>query len=186
MEPQSSVNTRSRSRPKQPGRNQVVVATPRDGGGAGWEFGSVSRQFARCAATCGRLGRRRRRVARIGSGSGRRSLVTCRAKAPPWRAGCRKPSVRGGSVRLAGCRRSRWLRSRAVTCRSLNEKRSRSCTHRTWGYVRSLATSVEHYRRSRGSCAATPPPARIAWSIGPRRPSGTRSAEPAARRFQAR
>ena len=145
-------------------------------------FGSVSRRSARCAATCGRLGGRRRRVARIGSGSGRRSLVACRAKTPPWRAACRRRSGPGGSVRLAGCHRSRSLRCRADTCRSPNGRRSQSCTHRRSEYVRSLAGSVGRHRRSRGSCAATPPLARIDWSIGPRRPSGTRSAEPAARR----
>ena len=47
----------------------------------------------------------------IGSASGRRSRVGCRVRTRRWRRACRSRSARGGSARVAGCRRSRWLRS---------------------------------------------------------------------------
>ena len=47
------------------------------------------------------------RGVRTGSGSGRRSLGACRARTPPSRRACHPRSGRGGSVKLAACRRSR-------------------------------------------------------------------------------
>ena len=95
------------------GRIQSVVATPRDGGGRLWVLASVSRRFVRCGARCGRRGGPRRRGARIGSGSGRRSRGGCRARTRPVSRGCRRRWGRGGSDRLGGCRRSVWLRCRS-------------------------------------------------------------------------
>ena len=58
----------------------------------------------------------RRRGARVGSGSGRRSLGGCPARTRPVWPGCPRRSGRGGSVRLAGCHRSVWLRCRSGIC----------------------------------------------------------------------
>ena len=157
-----------------------MVATPRDGGGRLWVLASVRRRFVRCGSRCGRRVGLRWRGARIGSGSGRRSRAGCRARTRPVWPGCRRRWGRGGSVRLAGCRRSVWLRWRSGICPSRSVRRSRSCVRGAQGRGRSPESWGG--RRSRGSCAATRPRAPIAWSIGRRRRSGTPSGERAARR----
>ena len=48
----------------------------------------------------------------------------CPARTPPGVSGCRRRWGRGGSVRVAACRRPVWPRCRAATCRSPSEKRS--------------------------------------------------------------
>ena len=76
---------------------------------------------------CGRRVARRWPGGSIGSGSGLRSGVGCRAKTRRWRPACRSRSAPGGSVRLAGCPRSPRPRCRGATCRSPSGRRSRSC-----------------------------------------------------------
>jgi hypothetical protein len=72
-----------------------------------WVCASVRRRSVRCVARCGRQGGRRRQGVKTGSGSGKRLLVGCRARTRRARLGCRRRSGRGGSVKLAGCHRSR-------------------------------------------------------------------------------
>ena len=143
---------------------------------------SVSRRFVRCGARCGRRGGPRRRGVGIGSGSGRRSLAGCRARTRPVSLGCRRRWGRGGSVRLAGCRRSVWLRCRSGICVSWSVRRSRSCMPRAQGCGRWRDGWVVRRRRSRGSCAATLRLAATQCRIERRPRSGTRSGVPAARR----
>ena len=94
---------RGSRRPRQPGRIQPIVATPRPGG-VQWSVDS-RQQTERSARSCGRL------VIRSSSGTSRwRSGSTspkacCRSRRPPWLA-CRSPSGNGGSTTLAACRRS--------------------------------------------------------------------------------
>jgi len=82
----------------------------------------------RCVARCGRLGGRRRQGVKTGSGSGKRLLVGCRARTRRARLGCRRRSGRGGSGKLAGCHRSRWVQGQAALCPLPSGRRSRSCT----------------------------------------------------------
>jgi len=164
------------------GRIQLVVATPRDGGGAGWVLASVRRRFMGCVARCGRRGGRRSRGARTGFAFGNRSPAVRRVRMRLLQPGCRRRSGQGGFVRLAGCRQSRWLRCRSGICRLPSGKRSRSSTPSASGCGRSLAGWVDPRRRSRGSCAATRPLAATRSCIGQRRRSGMRSDAPAARR----
>jgi putative transposase len=93
-----------------------------------WGCASVRRRSVRCVARCGRLGGRRRQGVKTGSGSGERLLVGCRARTRRARLGCRRRSGRGGSVKLAGCHRSRWVQCQAAICPLPSGRRSRSCT----------------------------------------------------------
>jgi hypothetical protein len=120
-----------------------------------WVWASNSRGSGRCVARCGRRVGRRPRGAWIESASGRRSLAAYRARTPRCRPACRRRSARDGSGRVVGCHRSPWPQCRADTCRSPNEKRSRSCAPSNSGSVRSLAALVVHHRRFRESFAAT-------------------------------
>ena len=67
----------------------------------------------RCGLRCGRLVVRRLGGVSIGSGSGRGSLVGCRARMPVWRLVCRLRLVRVGSASMAG-----WPRSFSFRCRA--------------------------------------------------------------------
>ena len=71
-----------------------------------WGDGLVGLRQRRVGRGCGRLVGRRWRGVSIGSGSGRRSPEGCRVRTPDGRPACRRPWVRGGSVRVAACRRS--------------------------------------------------------------------------------
>ena len=133
----------------------------------------------RYVARCGRLAGRRSRGVGIGSGSGKRSPLGPRARMPLPLRRCRRRSGRDGSVRLEGCRQSRWLRFRSGTCLPPSGKRSRSCTLNTSACAGSLAVWVVPRRRSRGSSATTRRPVAMRWCIGPRLRSGTRSGAPA-------
>ena len=93
-----------------------------------WVCASVRRRSVRCVARCGRLGGRRRQGVKTGSGSGKRLPVGCRARTRRARLGCRRRSGRGGSVKLAGCHRSRWVQCQAAICPLPSGRRSRSCT----------------------------------------------------------
>ena len=136
----------------------------------------------RCGAGCGRLVGRLERGVRIGSGSGRRSLVVFQARTRlVWR-GCRRRLGLDGSDRLVGCCRSRWVRCRGVICRFPSGKRSPFSVRRVWGWGRSSAVWVVARRRSHVSWGATPQPVAGALSIGPRLLSGIRIGVPAARR----
>jgi hypothetical protein len=150
--------------------------------GLRWEYRSGVVRIGRVGLRCGLLAARLGCGVSIAGGSGRRSRAACRARTPRRWPACRRRSGRGGSVRVAGCQRSAWLRCRGGTCRSPSGRRSRSCTHSTSGYARSPAVSAGRRRRFRGSCAETHRLARIAWTIGRRPRSGTRNGVPAARR----
>ena len=143
---------------------------------------SVRRRFVRCAARCGRLVGRRKRGVRIGSGSGRGSLVVSRARTRLPGRWCRRRLGLDGSARLGGCHRSLWVRCRAVICRLPNGKRSPYLMRRVLGCARSGVALVVARRRFRGSCAATRRLVVVVWFIGPRLRSGTQSGVPAARR----
>ena len=78
-----------------------------------------------------------------------------------------------GSGRVAACRRSRLdPRRRGGTCRSPSARRSRCCAPQGSGCGRSPGGSAGRRRRSRGSCAATPPRAAARSTIGRRSRSG--------------
>jgi len=98
-----------------------------------WVCASVRRRSVPCVARCGRLGGRRRQGVKTGSGSGKRLLVGCRARTRRARLGCRQRSGRGGSVRLAGCHRSRWVQCQAAICPLPSGRRSQSCTSSVLG-----------------------------------------------------
>ena len=98
-----------------------------------WVCASVRRRSVPCVARCGRLGGRRRQGVKTGSGSGKRLLVGCRARTRRARLGCRRRSGRGGSVRLAGCHRSRWVQCQAAICPLPSGRRSQSCTSSVLG-----------------------------------------------------
>ena len=94
----AEARSRTSLRPGLAGRIQLVVATPRDGGGARWVFGSVSGRFVRCGARCGRRAGRRWRGGRIGSGSGGRS---------PAASSSEEAAAAAGVSQAVG---SRWFR----------------------------------------------------------------------------
>jgi transposase InsO family protein len=82
------------------------------------------RLLERCVRRCDHRGVRRR-IVRIASGSGRRSLRGSRVTGPAsWRVS-RAWLVSGGFVRVAGCDRSAGRRCRGATCRSRSVRRSR-------------------------------------------------------------
>jgi Integrase core domain/HTH-like domain len=87
----------------------------------------------------------------------------------------------GGSVNVAACHRSVWLRCRAATYRSPSARRSPSSRPRAAGLARSLGGSAGRRRRSRVSCAATPRTAAASWTVAPRPRSGTPIGVPGAR-----
>jgi putative transposase len=123
---------------RQPARGLIHHSDRGSQGGFNWSSQHLHSEELRCGngdsegrvwrggRRCGRLVGRRWRGVRIGSGSGRRSRAGCRARTPRCRAACRRLWGRGGSARVAACRRSVWPRCRAATCRSRNGKRSRS------------------------------------------------------------
>ncbi len=148
-----------------------------------WVSGSGSRRFVRCGVRCvagpAAVARREDRVAVLGGDRPRRVERGCGGRGGRVAAGWR----RGGSARLAGCRRSSWPRCRGGTCRSLSARRSRSCARRSWVCARSPAGWAARPRRSRGSCAATRRRAATRWSTGRRRRNGMPSGARAARRW---
>src|SRR5690606_35583998 len=86
------------------GRIQLVVATPRDHGGARW-FVVSRQQIGRSGRSFGRVGIRSFNVTSKRR-SGRRSpRGCCPSRLLPWSA-WRKRSVSGGSATLAACLRS--------------------------------------------------------------------------------
>ena len=138
----------------------------------------------RCAAGCGRLVGRLERSVRIGSGSGRGSLVVFRARTRLVWLGCRRRLGLDGSARLVGCRRFVWVRCRGVICLLRSGKRSPFFMRRVLGWGRSAVALVVARRRSHVSWGATPQPVAEAWSIGPRLRSGIRIGVPAVRRWR--
>ena len=104
------------------------------------------------------------------------------------RPACRRLSEQDGSGRQGACHQrclgSRQSRSPGDTSRWLNGRRSRSFTCRAIPCRRSLVGSAGRRRRSRGSCAATPPHEVAVWSIVRRRHSGTSSDPLVARSFR--
>src|SRR6266498_5850020 len=149
-----------------------------------WDGQEGGLRLRREGHRCGRRAARRWPGGRTGSGFGRRSVVGCRVRTRRWRPACRSRLGPGGSVRLAGCRRSLRPRCRGASCRSPSGRRSRSCTPGVAVSARSQGRCRRAARRrqSRGSCAATPRPGAGRWSTGPRRPSGTRTGGPGGRR----
>jgi hypothetical protein len=126
----------------------------------------------------------RRRDASIDRSSGSRSPVGAQAKRPRASRAFRQPSELVGSVTVAACHRSAWLRNRDGACHSSSEKRSPSCMPATVASARSLGGCAGLRRRSRGSCGATPRPEAAAWSIEHRPLNGTPTGRPGARRWQ--
>ena len=112
-------------------------------------------------------------------GSGQQSRQAWQARMLRSRPGCRRLSEQDGSGRQEACHQrcldSRQSRSPGDTSRWLNARRSRSFACRAMPCRRSLAGSAGRRRRSRGSCAATPPHEVAVWSIVRRRHSGTPS-----------
>ena len=87
-------------------------------------------------------------------------------------AGMSRRWGRGGSARVAGCRRSAAVRCQGVTYRWRSGRRSRSCAPTTAVCARSPGGLAGHRRRSRASCAVTPRLAAATCSTGPRLRSG--------------
>ena len=83
---------------------------------------------------------------------------------------------------MVGCHQATWSRFRGALCRSPNEKRSRSCTLRASGSVRSRGGSADVHRQSRGNCVGTLRPVVGTCSIEPQRPSGTPTGAPDVRK----
>ena len=103
------------------------------------------------------------------------------ARRPGSRRVCRRRSASGGFGRVVACRRSPWPRRRVGICRSWSARRSRFCVRRVRASARSPGGSGVRRRRSRVSCAATPPRVAAGWTIEPRRLSGTPTCAPGAR-----
>jgi transposase, IS30 family len=70
-----------------------------------------------------------------------------RARRQPRRPACHPRLAPVGSVRVVGCRHTRLFRSRAVTCRSLSEKRSRSFTPNNSACAYRATTAQWHAER---------------------------------------
>jgi transposase InsO family protein len=137
-----------------------------------WQGRSADRLIVLCVLRCVHRVVRRAGAASIGSDSGKASWAGCRARQPALRPDCRLLWGPAGSGNMAGCRRSRLPRCRAVICPLPSERRSRSFMPRTVGCVRSLGGWVVPRRRSRGNSAVTRRPAVGIWSIGLPPPSG--------------
>ena len=116
----------------------------------------------------------------------KRSLAGLPARRLRRRPGCRGRSASGGFVRVAGCRRSRWARRRRGISVSRSVRRSRCCVPRAAGCGRSRGGWAARRRRSRGSCAATPPRAAAGWITALRRRSGMPSCGPPPQAGEAR
>jgi putative transposase len=138
-----------------------------DGEGLRWEHPDGVSRVWRVEHRCVHLVGRRWRGVSIGSSSGRRSPAGCRARTPRCRAVCHRRWAGGGSGRVVACHRPVWLRCRVATFRSRSAKRSQSCGPRASGCARSRVGSAETPQRSRGSCAVTPRPAAVVWTIAP-------------------
>ncbi len=111
----------------------------RDGGVSRWVPAGASRKSGRCAVTSGRQVGHRQLDERIEFVSGKRSLAGHRARRPRSKLVCRRRWGRDGSGSLVGCHRSSKPSSHADTCRSPNERKSRSFTPKVSGFGRSLA-----------------------------------------------
>ena len=122
---------------------------------------------------------------RSGAGSGRRLRPDARVRTRRSAPGCRRRSGHGGFGRQAAWPRHtsgrRRRRRRGGIWRSPTGSRSRSGAPRGMECARSPAGWPGRRRRSRGSCAATPPRAPAASSTGGRRRSGMRIAPRAGR-----
>ena len=118
-----------------------------------WDGQEGGQRLRREGHRCGRRVARRWPGGSIGSGSGLRSRVGCRARTRRWRPACRSRSEPGGSARLAGCPRSPRPRCPGATCRSPSGRRSRSCMPRVAACVRSRGVPLGHRRRSPGAAS---------------------------------
>ncbi len=173
-----------RRRSRCTGRTQPIVATHEERSvlwrteGCGPLIGLVVRR-------CGLPDGLRPTGEKSSSVSGGGSLKGCPARTPRSRAACRHRWGPGGSVRVAGCRRSASPRRRGGICRSPSVRRSRCCAPKGAGCETSPVSWSAPRPRSHVSCGVTPPPAVAAWTTGPRPRSG-RPARPAPQGRQTR
>jgi putative transposase len=149
-----------------------------------WVQRSVDGRLVRGVLRCVHQGVPRRGDVSTGSDSGRQSTTGCPARTLRRQPVSHSRSGRGGSARVAGCRRSAWPRSRGAICRSRSAKKSRYSARSALGYARSREDSAAPRRRFRASCAATPRPVVEGSSIGRRLRSGTPTARRDARKWR--
>jgi hypothetical protein len=121
---------------------------------------------------------------RSSAGSGWQLRPDTRVRTRRSAPGCRRRSGHGGFGRQAAWqRRTLCLRLRrcrgGIWCSPIGS-RSRSGAPKAMECARSRGGWRGRHRRSRGSCAATPPHGPAAWSTERRRPSGMRIAPRAA------
>jgi hypothetical protein len=109
----------------------------------------------------------------IDNGSGRGSLVACRASKQRRRRACLSLSVRAGFANVVACHLPAFAPSRGATCPSSSVNRSPFSEPAAAACVRSLNAWRAHRPRSLESCAGTRPPDRVASSIAPPPLSGT-------------
>lgn len=98
-----------------------------------WVLRMEDGQVARDAHLCVHQVARWQGDVNIGNGFGRRSRSVCRARTRRSSQAYRSRWERGGSARMAACRRATWLNSPGATCRSPNVRRLRYYMHRTSG-----------------------------------------------------
>ena len=105
-----------------------------------WPQGGSAALIGRCERRCVRLGAHRSPGVSIGSGSGTRSRVGCRAKKRPSRLVPRLRWGRAGSVKLVACPRSVERHCRRAICLSRSARRLRFFTQQAAEFARSLAS----------------------------------------------
>ena len=149
-----------------------------------WEHRNECGRFAQCVDRCGRRVGLRLQGVRIVCVSGRQSRAVNPARLRLLEQACHRQSVRGGFVKLAGCRQFPLRPCQDGISHSVNAKTSRSCTPSRSAFARSRVESDVHPRRSRENCVATLRLAAATWNIAPPPRSGTPSAEPAARKWR--
>jgi hypothetical protein len=140
-----------------------------------WVLRNEDGQIARAAHQCVHQVAQRRGGENNDNDSGRRSLAACRARTQPSLRAYRSRLGRGGSARMAACRRPTWSSCQGATCRSPSAKRLRFYTPRTSAFARLLGASSVRRRRFRASSEGTQRPVAEDLNIARRRHSGTQS-----------
>jgi hypothetical protein len=148
-----------------------------------WRQGGVDERIELYVDRCVHQVVRRRDAASIGRGSGKESLVVCRARRQPWQLACPLLSGDAGFANLVVCDLRIFVLCRGGTSRSWNEKRSPFFELAVVECAPSLGNWTDHHRRSLGSCGGTQRLEVAALHTGPRPLSGTPIDERHARRL---
>ena len=137
-----------------------------------WSRAGAGVRIELCGGRCVRPVVPRWDAGSIGRGSGKESLVDCRARNRRWRPACLPLWGRAGFANVVACHLSVFVLRRGATYRSSSEKRLPFFEPAVMACARSPGSWAAQRQRSRENCGGTQPHEVETSSIGPRPPNG--------------